>query len=83
MTMPIQAHLIAHPDTVAGILAHQFVGCFAFDHAAFNQIEAFVARSDVSLADKHAALNHMGVAGMGFPPATLAETEAYLAELGV
>ncbi len=51
--------------SLAEIKAHQFVGNYASDMAAFEAIRAFVADANNSIADRAEAIRHSFDYGMG------------------
>lgn len=63
-------------DTLAQILAHEFVGNHHSDSEAFNAIEDFAADANNGEVDRAMALWHMGSKGMGLTPKQNMEFEA-------
>lgn len=55
-----------HFSTIEQVLEHKFVGNHFDDQAAFEAIERYARRKDVTRKDKNLALRHIRVNGMGF-----------------
>lgn len=76
--------------TIAQIQAHQWVGCHAFDSAAFSAIDRFVLDPSNSIADRAAASRLAAQVGMGLtlsdcPELALPDAELvaiYVTEMG-
>lgn len=67
--------------TIAQVEAHQFVGCYPFDAAAFDAIQAFIDTCH-DRDEQRRAMCHFSEQGMGIPgPTTDAEVQAWLDEV--